>query len=179
MELLRTFLTAEREEILLNGIRLTAVGQLDRLPAPVREVLEAIRAASASNEGMTLSLALSYGGREEIAAAAKGLAEEVASGRLAADAIDAALLASRIPSLAFGEPDLIIRTGGEQRISNFLLYGAAYSELAFSEKLWPDFDEEDLFQAIQSFQNRERRFGRVLRRSSTALDAPGGTTTGT
>jgi undecaprenyl diphosphate synthase len=110
---------------------------------------------------MTLALALSYGGREEIAAAARELALEVAAGTLDASKIDAELLAHRLPSLEVGDPDLIIRTGGEYRLSNFLLYGAAYAELAFTDRLWPDFEVDDLFAAIASYQRRERRFGRV------------------
>jgi undecaprenyl diphosphate synthase len=110
---------------------------------------------------MTLALALSYGGREEIAAAARELATEAAAGRIDPASIDAAMLGARLPSLGVGDPDLIIRTGGEFRLSNFLLYGAAYAELAFFDRLWPDFDENDLFAAIASYQRRERRFGQV------------------
>jgi undecaprenyl diphosphate synthase len=145
MGLLREFLVSERSEILHNDIRLVAIGDLRRLPEAVREVLDPLRQASSDNGKMTLALALSYGGREEIAAAARDLAIEAAAGRLDPRTIDDALLAARLPSLTAGDPDLIIRTGGEQRISNFLLYGAAYAELAFTDRLWPDFDEEDLF----------------------------------
>lgn len=161
MGLLREFLVSERNEILDNSIRLVAIGNLERLPESVRELLNPLRAASANHERMTLALALSYGGREEIAAVAKELALEALMGKLDPAAIDANLFASRIPSLSVGDPDLIIRTGGEQRISNFLLYGAAYAELAFTDRLWPDFSEDDLFAAIASYQKRERRFGRV------------------
>ena len=161
MGLLREFLVTERSEILENDIRLVAIGDLERLPPTVREVLDPLRAASEPNHKMTLALALSYGGREEIAAAARDLARDVAAGRLNPDAIDAALLASRIPSLSVGDPDLILRTGGEYRLSNFLLYGAAYAELAFTDRLWPDFDEGDFFAAIANYQQRERRFGLV------------------
>ena len=161
MGLLREFLVSERDEILHNDIRLVAIGDLRRLPPAVREVLDPLRQASSANGQMTLALALSYGGREEIAAAAQELALEAAAGRLDPRTIDDALLATRIPSLSVGDPDLIIRTGGEQRLSNFLLYGAAYAELAFTDRLWPDFDEADLFAAILSYQRRERRFGKV------------------
>ncbi|MCK6590967.1 MAG: polyprenyl diphosphate synthase, partial [Polyangiaceae bacterium] len=161
MGLLREFLVSERDEILEHNIRLVAIGDLTRLPEAVREVLDPLRKASSPNEKMTLALALSYGGREEIAVAARDLAMDVAAGRLDPSRIDAALLASRLPSLSMGDPDLIIRTGGEYRLSNFLLYGAAYAELAFTDRLWPDFTEDDLFGAIASFQRRERRFGQV------------------
>lgn len=167
MGLLREFLITERDEILLNGIRLVAIGDLARLPPHVRDALDPLRKSSSSNHEMTLALALSYGGREEIAAAARELALEVAAGRLDAAKIDADLLAHRLPSLEVGDPDLIIRTGGEYRLSNFLLYGAAYAELAFTDRLWPDFEVDDLFAAIASYQRRERRFGRV---SPTTLD---------
>jgi undecaprenyl diphosphate synthase len=159
MALLREYLVTEREEILDNGIRLAAVGEIDELPGPVRAVLDTLCRESSHNDQMTLTLALSYGGQEEIVTAMRELAREVAAGRLEPDAIDAALLSARIPSLRVGAPDLIIRTGGEHRLSNFLLFGSAYAELHFSERLWPDFDERDLFEAIASYQRRERRFG--------------------
>jgi undecaprenyl diphosphate synthase len=161
MGLLREYLVTEKEEILGNDIRLVAIGDLSRLPPFVRDVLDPLRSASENNHKMTLALALSYGGREEIAAAARDLAREAAAGRLDPAAIDASMLGARLPSLGVGDPDLIVRTGGEQRLSNFLLYGAAYAELAFSDVLWPDFSEVDLFEAIGSYQRRERRFGRV------------------
>lgn len=108
---------------------------------------------------MTLTLALSYGGREEIADAAKELARAVANGTLSPEAITPELMQSKIASVAVGDPDLLIRTGGELRISNFLLWGAAYSELHFSPTLWPEFDAEDLYKAVAAYQQRERRFG--------------------
>jgi len=159
MGLLREFLVSERGEILDHGIRLVAIGDLQKLPEGVRDVLDPLRAMSAPNAGMTLALALSYGGREEITAAARSLATDAKSGALDPSAIDVALVGSRIPSVCAGDPDLIIRTGGEQRISNFLLFGAAEAELAFSDTLWPDFDVSDLFLAIQGYQQRDRRFG--------------------
>lgn len=161
MGLLREFLVSERGEILENDIRLVAIGDLSRLPDVVREVLDPLRNASSCNDKMTLALALSYGGREEIAAAARQLAVEASAGLLDPTAITASTLGARLPSLSVGDPDLIIRTGGEFRLSNFLLYGAAYAELAFFDRLWPDFTEDDLFAAIGSFQRRERRFGQV------------------
>jgi undecaprenyl diphosphate synthase len=161
MGLLREFLVSERGEILHHNIRLVAIGDLGRLPPAVREVLDPLRSASMGNGKMTLALALSYGGREEIAAVARDLAVDAAAGRLDPKTIDAALIATRLPSLSVGDPDLIIRTGGEQRLSNFLLFGAAYAELAFTDRLWPDFLEDDLFAAIASYQRRERRFGQV------------------
>jgi undecaprenyl diphosphate synthase len=171
MGLLREYLVSEQGEIIDTGIRLVAIGDIDRLPPPVREVLDPLRAASASHGGMTLALALSYGGREEIAFAARELAREAARGDIDPESIDTELFASRLPSLRAGEPDLIIRTGGEQRLSNFLLYGAAYAELAFTDRLWPDFTEADLFHAIESYQRRERRFGQVGRPAMPQLQS--------
>ena len=171
MGLLREFLVSERDEILHNDIRLVAIGDLSRLPAGVREVLDPLRRASSDNGKMTLALALSYGGREEIAAAARQLAFEAVAGELDPATIDAATLGARLPSLGVGDPDLIIRTGGEFRISNFLLYGAAYAELAFFDRLWPDFTEDDLFAAIGSYQRRERRFGLVGKQAARAAEA--------
>jgi undecaprenyl diphosphate synthase len=161
MVLLRDYLLSERSEILDNGIRLGAVGEIAELPPFVRQVLDRLCADSAQNRGMTLTLALSYGGQEEIVHAIRELAVEVAAGRLDPSCIDAALVKTRLPSLAVGDPDLIIRTGGEKRLSNFLLFGSAYAELYFTDRLWPDFGEEDFFAALQSYQRRQRRFGRV------------------
>jgi len=159
MELLREFLLSEREEILENGIRLNAVGNLGRLPALVRAVLDPLRRESKENNEMTLTLALSYGGREEIVNAARELARAVAAGTLAPEDVTEQALHRLMPSLQVGDPDLIIRTSGERRISNFLLYGLAYSELHFADVLWPDFTAEDFYQAIASYQARERRYG--------------------
>src|SRR5580704_11534978 len=161
MELLREFLLSERDELLDNGIRLQAVGNLGRLPGVVRAVLDPLRDDTAQNSQMTLTLALSYGGREEIAAAARDVAVAVASGRMRAEEVTCESLRARMPSLAVGDPDLVIRTGGERRISNFLLYGLAYAELYFEDALWPDYGATQLHAAIESYQARERRFGRV------------------
>jgi len=171
MELLREFLLTERGEILGNGIRLNAVGNIGRLPHLVRAVLDPLRQDSQSNADMTLTLALSYGGREEIAAAAQELARRVAAGEMGADQVTADALHGLMPSLVVGDPDLVIRTGGERRISNFLLYGLAYAELHFADVLWPDFAEQHLYEAIASYQSRERRFGLVGRGVLPANDA--------
>ncbi|MFO0712845.1 MAG: polyprenyl diphosphate synthase [Sandaracinus sp.] len=168
MELLREFLVSERDEILDNGIRLTSIGRTDRLPARVLDVLRPLEAESAQNTGMTLCLALSYGGREELADTMRALAERVAKGELPASALDETAIDGAMPSMALGPVDLLVRTGGEQRISNFLLWNAAYAELVFSERLWPEFDVEDLYAAIGEYQGRDRRFGKV---SSLEADA--------
>ena len=162
MELLREFLLTEREEILSNNIRLTSIGRIERLPTRVLEVLRPLEAESANNTQMTLCLALSYGGREEIADAVRSIAMLVQKGELDASLVDEKLLDRALPSMELGPVDLLIRTGGEQRISNFLLWNAAYAELVFSNKLWPEFDTEELHAAIAIFQSRQRRFGLVI-----------------
>jgi undecaprenyl diphosphate synthase len=159
MVLLRDFLLNEREELLDNGIRLNAIGNLGRLPALVRAVLDPLRRDTETNGQMTLTLALSYGGREEIADAARELAKAVVAGRLRPEDVTPDALRAVMPSLSVGDPDLVIRTGGERRISNFLLYGLAYAELHFADVLWPDFAEKDLYEAVRCYQGRERRFG--------------------
>lgn len=171
MELLREYLVSERSEILDNDIRLVGIGRTERLPERVLEVLRPLEAESASNKGMTLALALSYGGREELTDAMRALGREVASGKLSPEAIDEAAIDRAMPSMAQGPVDLLIRTGDEQRISNFLLWNAAYAELAFSPRLWPEFDVEDLHLAIAEYQGRDRRFGRV---SSEPTSTEGG-----
>jgi undecaprenyl diphosphate synthase len=153
MHLLADFLESERGEMMQNGIRLNAAGDLERLPEAVREKLAAVRAETAGNRGMVLTLALSYGGRQELvqaarrAAAAKGAALE-------AEDLEAALWTAGLPEL-----DLLVRTSGERRISNFLLWQCAYAEFVFSDVLWPDFRDAELFAVLAEYQRRERRFG--------------------
>jgi undecaprenyl diphosphate synthase len=172
MELLIDYLVSERAELMDNQIRLRAIGRLEKLPARVLSVLHALEADTAHLSGMTLTLALSYGGQEELVDATAAIARDVAAGRLAATDVDQALLESRLPSAAVGPVDLLIRTGGDQRISNFLLWGAAYAELFFTPKLWPEFELADLHDAFQSFRARERRFGRVPDPAQAAPAAP-------
>ena len=151
MQLLAEYLDSERAEIMDNRIRLHTIGETARLPGFVRERLESVRAASARNDGMVLTLALSYGGQEEIVQAAQAAAR---SGTVDAAGIEANLWTASLPPL-----DLLVRTSGERRISNFLLWQAAYAEMVFVETLWPDFRELDLLAAVAAFQDRERRFG--------------------
>ena len=159
MGLLRDYLLGEREELMENDIRLAAAGDLDRLPPHVRGPLEELMADTAVGEEMVLTLCLSYGGREELVHAARRLAADVAAGRLAPDAIDAEVFASHLWTGDLPEPDLLIRTSGEQRLSNFLLWGSAYAELVFTATPWPEFREPELCRAIGVYQRRERRFG--------------------
>jgi undecaprenyl diphosphate synthase len=153
MQLLAEYLDGERAEMMENGIRLNAIGDLDRLPGFVRDRLAGARAETAANGAMTLTLALSYGGRQEIVAAARAAAKAKGAA-LDAEDLERALWTAGLPEL-----DLLVRTSGERRISNFLLWQAAYAELVFTEVLWPDFREAELFAAIADYQTRERRFG--------------------
>jgi undecaprenyl diphosphate synthase len=159
MQLLRDFVIDERTEILDNGIRLAALGDLDRLPAMVRDPLDELRAASAHNRDMVLTLALSYGGRESIARAARAAAAAIVAGTLRIDDLDCDRLGAFLPTASLPPLDLLIRTSGEQRISNFMLWELAYAELVFVEVLWPDFRRDHLRACLDAFGARERRFG--------------------
>ena len=161
MDLLREYLLKERDELMDNGIRLNAIGDLDKLPKFVREPLENLRTETAENPHMTLTLALSYGGREELARAARNLATQVAAGKLDPKQLDAVALEKELWTSGLPELDLVVRTSGEQRISNFLLFQLAYAELFFTDLLWPDFRDKAFLEAVLAFQNRERRFGKT------------------
>ncbi len=159
MDLLREYLVKEREEILGNGIRLNAIGELDKLPKYVREPLEKLRAESAKNTGMTLTLALSYGGREELVSMTRRIAEQVLAQQLQPASVNESLVESMLWTAGLPPVDLVIRTSGERRLSNFLLWQTSYAELIFTETLWPDFRARELCESLGIFQQRERRFG--------------------
>ena len=159
MELLRDYLHDERPEIMENQIRLHAIGDLERLPAMVREPLDALMRDSAAHTGMVLTLALSYGGRESLARAARAVADDVRRGALALDAIDIDRLGSYLPTAWLPPLDLLVRTSGEQRISNFMLWECAYAELVFVDVMWPDFRRAQLYACLDAYGRRERRFG--------------------
>ena len=159
MQLLRDYLLGERSEILDNAIRLDAVGDIERLPALVKEPLDELRAVSAGNRGMTLTLALSYGGRESIARAARTALGDIAAGRLTADELDVERFNSYLPTARLPPLDLLIRTSGERRISNFMLWEMAYAELVFIDVQWPEFRREHLYRCLDQYAGRERRFG--------------------
>jgi undecaprenyl diphosphate synthase len=161
MELLAEYLILERQEILENGIRLSTIGETDRLPQQVREPLLELMEASRHNDAMTLTLALSYGGREELVRAAQLIAQEVAAGTLNPADVDLTAVRSRLWTAALPDPDLIIRTSGEVRLSNFLLFQAAYAEIVVTDAAWPAFRERELLLALKEFQGRERRFGQT------------------
>jgi len=161
MALLKKFLAEERPEMVENNIRLNAIGQIERLPADVRDALEASMAATACNTGMCLSLGLSYGGRMEIVEAARKLAVQVKDQRLDAASITPELFEKHLYTADMPHPELLIRTSGELRVSNFLLWQIAYSEIHVTPTLWPDLTREELIRIFQDYQRRERRFGRV------------------
>jgi undecaprenyl diphosphate synthase len=161
MQLLRDYCIDERDEIMENDIRLVAIGDIERLPDFVKAPLDALQAESAGNRGMTLTLALSYGGRESLVSAARELAGKVARGALKPEDITEAHLGGALQTSGLPQLDLLVRTSGEERLSNFLLWEAAYAELYFTDTYWPDFGKEELYRALESFRGRERRFGRT------------------
>lgn len=159
MDLLRDYLIEERPEIMDNDIRLRAIGAVDRLPARVRQPLDALIADSAGNRSMALTLALSYGGREAIVAAARKAMEAQAAGQLTATELSVDRFDALFPTAELPQLDLLIRTSGEQRVSNFMLWELAYTELYFCDTLWPDFRRAQLYRALEAYAGRERRFG--------------------
>lgn len=161
MSLLVEMVHREVDDLHRNNVRLRALGELDRLPDKTRRALEEGIEKTAGNSGLQLHLALSYGGRAEIVEAARRLARGVRAGRFAPDEIDEQHFARSLLSPDVPDPDLLIRTGGDHRISNFLLWQAAYAELWFTDTLWPDFGPAELDKAITSFGARDRRYGRV------------------
>jgi len=161
MMLLKKFLVSERQEMVVNNIRFGVIGEQERLPDEVQKEIQRTKDATRSNEGMRLNLALSYGARSEILMATKLIAKEVQSGHLAVDAITQDTIAAHLYTADIPDPELLIRTSGEMRISNFLLWQIAYSEIAVTDTLWPDFTRDELIRILKEYQGRERRFGRV------------------
>jgi undecaprenyl diphosphate synthase len=159
MALMRSYLRRELAEMQDNQIALKAIGNLAQLPERVRQELQETIAATAAGAKMDLTLAVSYGGRSEIVHAVQTLARDVAAGRLKPQDIDAALFSRYLCTAGLPDPDLIIRTSGEYRLSNFLLWQSAYTELYVTETLWPDFREDEFLKALETYQHRERRFG--------------------
>jgi len=159
MQILRQYLRSELAEMMENDIRLHAIGDIAGLQEPVRKLLAETMDRTAGNRGMVLNLALSYGGQDEIIRAVRRIAEDVRDGKLGAGDINRQSFAAYLYTAGIPDPDLLIRTSGEFRISNFLLWQSAYTEFFFTEVLWPDFDKRDLFAAIADYQRRERRYG--------------------
>ncbi len=159
MRLLRHFLVVERDELLEQNVRLTMIGRRAGLPDDVLRELDRTMELTATKTGMTLCLAVNYGGRTEIADAARRLAEDVRAGRLEPDRVDEPMFASYLSTAEMPEPDLLVRTAGELRVSNFLLWEISYAELWVTDVLWPDFRADDLLAACQSYAARQRKFG--------------------
>ncbi len=159
MKYLARYLKNEIGELNRNNVRLAAIGQIYRLPEFVQEQLAKTRAALARNNGLTLTLALSYGGRTEIVDAARGIARKVAEGTLDPDAINEQVFSQHLYTHAYPDPDLLIRTSGELRISNFLLWQCSYTEFVVTPTLWPDFRKPDFYAALEEYTRRHRRFG--------------------
>ena len=161
MGLLKSFLESELATMVHNNVSLRCLGQKERIPAEVRKVLERVIQETAGNTGLILNLALSYGGRSEITQAVQAIAQKCLAGTLSPGEIDQSVLEQHLYTAGLPDPDLVIRTGGETRLSNFLLWQASYAELYFTEILWPDFRKKDLLHAILDFQKRQRRFGKT------------------
>ena len=159
MSLLKDFLRSELSEMMESGIRLKAIGQVERFPGDVVKVLLEVVDRTRENSGMILNLALSYGGRDEIVRAAGRIAAEVRVGRLQPEEITEEVFSNYLYTQGLPDPDLLIRTSGEVRISNFLLWQIAYTEIYVTNTLWPDFRREELIQILHDYQKRERRFG--------------------
>ena len=159
MSLLKKFLQAELAEMMENGIRFNAIGDIDRFPEDVRKVLQEVTEVTQTNQGMLLNLALSYGGRDEIVRATQRIAAQIKTGQITPEEITNALFAKYLYTFGMSDPDLLIRTSGEMRISNFLLWQIAYTEIFVTKTLWPDFRREEFFQILHGYQERERRFG--------------------
>ncbi len=159
MDLLVNTLMSEMESLHENGVRLNTIGDTDSLPATCRATLQKAIQQTAKNDRVTLTLALSYSSRWELLRAARSIAQDIKDGRLSMHDVNEPLVDARLSTAGMPDPELLIRTSGEQRISNFLLWQIAYAELWFTPVLWPDFRKEHLFQAVLDYQNRERRFG--------------------
>lgn len=159
LRLLRHYLVVEREELMDQKVRLTMIGRRDGLPDEVLGELDRTASLTADNDGMRLCLAVNYGGRTEIADAARRLAEDVRAGRVAPDLVDESLFASYLATAGMTDPDLLIRTAGEMRVSNFLLWQISYAEIWVTDVLWPDFRGDELLAACQAYASRERKFG--------------------
>jgi undecaprenyl diphosphate synthase len=161
MELLKKFLRKELATLQKNNIRFRMIGRREGLDSSVLEEIRRAEQATSKNTGLSLNIALNYGGRSEITDAFRQIAADVVSGRLSAESIDEKLIAQKLYTSSIPDPDLMIRTSGEMRVSNFLIWQIAYSEIYVTETLWPDFDREALLTAVVEYQKRDRRFGGI------------------
>jgi undecaprenyl diphosphate synthase len=161
MALLQRYLREELQELMSNNVRLGAIGELDRLPRAVQQGLQAVGQITSGNNGLQLVLALSYGGRIEIVQAVRELGRRIARGELRPEDIDETLIGDSLYTAAYPDPELLIRTSGEMRLSNFLLWQVAYAEIVVTDVLWPDFRTPHLLEAFAEYAHRERRFGKT------------------
>jgi undecaprenyl diphosphate synthase len=161
MQLLRQFLKERLEDLNKHEIRLNAIGQIERLPRPVQSELNKVIARTQKHRKGVLTLALSYGARDEIVEATRNLARAVADGKLPPEDIDESAIAAQLYTHDLPDPDLLIRTSGELRISNFMLWQLSYTELWFTDTLWPDFDADEFREAVTEYARRTRRYGGV------------------
>jgi len=161
MSLLKKYIRLETNRIIANNIRFNVIGERNELPPDVNEAVQEAVDRTSRNTGMVLTLALSYGARQEILRAASRLADDLSRGTLERDAVDERLFSSYLFTAGIPDPDFLIRTSGEMRISNFLLWQLAYTELYFSSANWPEFTVQELHRALSDYQSRERRFGRI------------------
>ena len=161
MMLLKRFLVSERDELMTQGVRLNVLGQKEKLPKDIQEAADQTVAMTANNQGMVLNLALSYGSRQEITAGVQSLSKKVLSGQILPDEITEEMISDHLYTRRMPDPDLIIRTSGEFRLSNFMMWQAAYSELYITDTLWPDFTRDEFIEILLNFQKRDRRFGGV------------------
>ncbi|HAY49858.1 isoprenyl transferase [Thalassospira povalilytica] len=162
MGLLRLFIKRELSTLQKNGVKIRIIGDRSRFADDIRALLDKAESATSGNSRLNLTIALSYGARAELTQAMREIAKKVASGEISADAITEDLIEQNLSTVGIPDPDLLIRTSGEQRISNFLLWQSAYTEFVFEDVLWPDFDRNHLEKAIDNFAGRERRFGAVI-----------------
>jgi undecaprenyl diphosphate synthase len=162
MGLLRHYVRREVAELHREGVRINVIGERERLAPDIVGLIDRAQGLTRDNRALTLTIALSYGGRAEIVAASRKIAEEVAAGALGIAAVDEACIGRHLFTADLPDPDLLIRTSGEQRLSNFLLWQCAYTELVFTRTLWPDFSESDFRRAVDEYRGRERRYGATV-----------------
>ena len=167
MDLLEEYCVGERDLLMKHDIRLNLIGRLSQLPDSTRKAFEELRDVTKDNGSMVLTLAIDYGGREELVEAAKTLGHAIAKGELSADDIDEKMFSDQLGTADIPDPDLMIRTSGEVRLSNFLLWQAAYTELLFTDVLWPDFDPQQFKDCMSDFNMRQRRFGATAEQIET------------
>ena len=161
MGLIKLYLRKELSELNKNGVCLKIIGNRSKLPLDIREEISRAEEVTKNNDNLTLIIALSYGGRADIVDASRAIAEKIKLGEISLEDINEDLISSHLSTAEIPDPDLMIRTSGEQRISNFLMWQLSYSELYFTDIHWPDFSKEDLLEAIEAYKNRDRRLGKV------------------